>query len=176
MMKTASIIAILCVITTGCATAKKLNWNDSAEITGSIEIEYDEFAKITEYTGPVYSDFSGYRSHLFLRAFKHDKLDRTDYQVYVYSYYCRKGWRFYNRAYDSEGNRLEIIVIDRNVESCGRNRYCCYWEHIGVNIAQDYLEKHKEAGMRFKLAGKGGSEVFCVPAAYIKAFLNRVKN
>ena len=83
-------------------------------------------------------------------------------------------WRFYNSAYDSNGNSLDTTKISQDVGSCSTSG-CSHFEHLGLNVTREYLEKNQDSGIRFKVSGKAGEEVFSIPSAYIKAFLSVAK-
>lgn len=163
-------LLIVTFFLSACASYLKpdTNPNDPQSVTRAIRVERDEFKKITRYTGPNASD---YPNVVFIRATKPDN-EGISYQIYVRDQYDG-GWRYYNSAYDSNGTRLDTTVIDREVLTC--KGHCVYWEHLGLNVSRDYLEKNQQRGIRFKISGKGGEEVYFVPSAYISAVLSAVK-
>lgn len=130
---------------------------------------YDEFKKITTYLGP---DLSPVRYEaLLIRAFGPDARNMM-YQIYVRDQYGKQ-WRFYNSAYDSDGNKLEFLSISRDVGSC---RYGCdYYEDMGIGVSRQYLEQHKTTGLRFKISGRGGEEIYQIPAGYVRGFLDAIE-
>jgi hypothetical protein len=141
-----------------------------ADLRATIEVKYDEFKKVTNYTGAnVASD----PDRVFLRAWKPDGSSAT-FQIYVMDFYSGQ-WRFYNSVLDSNGTKLDLTLISRDIGSCSRQAECTRYEHVGINITRAYLEKHRQSGIRFKLSGLAGEEVFSVPAAHINAFLEVVK-
>jgi hypothetical protein len=149
-----------------------VNWQDSKSITNAIKVEYDEFKKTTKYTGPYHPNRL-LASNIFIRAWKtDDDPSKVRCQIYVDAYY-RGDWRFYDHAYDSDGNRLDVTLIDRSVISCSGGT-CSHSEDIGVNVDIGYLKKHASSGIRFKVVGRGGEEVFVVPSPYINAFIERL--
>lgn len=148
----------------------KLDLNDSQAVAGAISIKRDDFKKITNFVGPDAVENSPDR--VFIRASKSDD-GRVIYQIYVMDYYSGD-WRFYDSAYDSNGNRLDTTLISRKVDSCDRYG-CSHEEHIGLNVTRTYLEENKEGGIRLKISGKAGEEVFSIPSGYIKAFLSVAK-
>ena len=176
-MKPAYLLLIpLMLSLSSCIPVQKIDWNSSAEIAQAITVEHDEFEKITTYKGPKYEvnpdeSFPALRTFLFLRAWKPDSLPVVTYHIYVRACYRSVDWRFYEQAYDSDGKRLDTTVIDRDVVDCSGYR-CYYAEHVGININKEYLENHANTGIRFKLAGRAGEEVFIVPPTYIMAFLH----
>jgi len=45
----------------------------------------------------------------------------------------------------------------------------------GNNIDKEYLVKHLSSGIKFKISGNAGEQVFYIPGAYIEGFLSKVK-
>lgn len=167
------LIAILLIeiIFSGCASpTRALELRDSSSKI-RISSKYDEFKKITTFSG---EDTSGSKSqHLSLRAIKADGTNQVLYQVYAMSSYTDQ-WRFYESAWDTNGTSLELIKISRQVGNC--NRYDCgHMEHIGINVSRAYLERASSSEFRFKLSGRGGEDIFTMPGFYIKDFLDAVK-
>lgn len=157
------------LILSGCVSQPKINWTIPEETQNRVQIENDEFEKTIKYRGP---DVSEGIDAVFIRAWNDLKTKTTSYQIYVSDYYWGD-WRFYRTAYDSDGNNLDTTLIDRDIGSCGQYR-CSHYEHVGLNVTREYLEKHTASGIRFKLSGKAGEEIFSIPGAYIKGFLDAV--
>lgn len=165
-----SILAVAFVLA-GCAAPRPpVNFNDPAQVSSRIQVQRDDFKKVTNFTGP--SCAPNILDSVFLRARKTDN-GATSYQIYVRNYYSGE-WRFYSSAYDSNGNRLDTIVISRDVSSCSQYG-CSHEEHLGLNITRDYLEKNQTDGIRFKVSGKAGEAIFAIPGGYVQAFLAVVK-
>lgn len=161
------------IVLSACAApGPRINLNDSQAVAGAISVQRDDFKKVTNYKGPDAA--VGMFDSLFIRAWKTDATGNVDYQIYVIDYYDGE-WRFYNSAYDSNGNRLDTTQISQDVGSCSAYRGCSHFEHLGLNVTREYLEKNQENGIRFKVSGKAGEEVFFIPSAYIKAVLSVAK-
>jgi hypothetical protein len=168
--KIISTIAAILVLSACGLLIPRVDINDTQSVASAISIQRDDFKKLTKYDGPdvMVDDADG----VFIRAWKEDATKIVEYQIYVRIFYV-DNWRLYKTAYDSDGNRLDVTVIARNIESCGGHG-CSREEHLGINIPREYLEKKQETGIRFQVSGKGGDEVFFIPGAYIKAFLSIV--
>jgi len=138
-----------------------------SDISKRIKIKYDEFEKTTKYDGPLEKWENC--DNIFLRAWKADSAKDTAYQIYVIDYYNGK-WRFYKYGYDDDGNALDVISIDRDVDSC-RYGNCSLREHVGINVSRKYLENRKDRGIKFKISGDAGEEICGLDSPYIKAFL-----
>jgi hypothetical protein len=176
IFKTNLIIASLAfsVTLTGCAIPEPVNWNDPNTVSTRTVINHDDFKKVTNYRGPdIASGFTALYTALFLRAWKNDKTGDVQYQIYDREWYSGD-WRFYDTAYDSNGNKLDVTVIDRKVNECERSK-CYYHEDLGLNVSRDYLEKSRESGVKFKVSGKGGEAVEFLPPGYIQGFLSTIK-
>jgi len=133
-------------------------------------VKYDEFEKTSFYNG---EDVGIGGDYLALRAWKKD-LGATRIQIYVISHYVDE-WRFYDSAWDSDGNRLSLTRISAEVDECRRYSVCTHTEHIAVGVTSDYLESRRASGVRFKIKGKGGELVLHMPGAHIAAFLDAIK-
>jgi len=134
---------------------------------------YDEYKKMTMYTGPNVAEDDRDDS-LLIRAWRIDGLDQTLYQIVMSDQYDFSHWIFYDSAWDTSGNKLDVSLIDRRVMSC-RNGYCTYNEIVGVNITREYLERHATSGIKMKVSGKIKDSVCFIPAGYVKGFLSAVK-
>lgn len=140
------------------------------DLRSTIKVSYDEFKKLTKYEG---SNVATGSDVVFLRAWRPDKSPMI-IQIYVMDYYHGE-WRFYHSAWDSDGVKLDTTQISRDVGRCSRYSGCSHYEHLGLNVTREYLEKHRRTGIRFKLSGKAGEEVFSIPAAHIDDFLEVAK-
>ena len=137
--------------------------------TDKVKVEYDNFKKLTNFKGQSLIN-SG--SEMFLRGWKLDGKKDTTYQIYVVSSYGGD-WRFYNSAYDSDGNRLDFTSISRDVD-CSKYG-CTHYEHLGLSVTKQYLNKNKSLGINFKVSGKAGEATFLMPGSYIEDFLSVAK-
>lgn len=160
-------VAVMACATVGCAVMRpRVNWQDQSAIEALISVKADEFKKLTTFTGPNCATDAG--DLVYFRAWR-DRNNALTYQVYVMDYYTGD-WRFYDSAHDEDGVELSFTQIDRQTDICTQYG-CSKDEHLGINVGRDYLARHATSGMRFKVSGKRGSEVFVVPAAYIRALL-----
>jgi hypothetical protein len=165
-----SIVATVLMLSACVAPGPKININDSQSVASSVTVQRDDFKKLIRYTGPNAAKDDG--DVLYLRAWKTEKTGEILYQIYIADYYSGE-WRFYNSAYDSNGERLETTLISRDVDRCSKYG-CSYTEHLGLNITKEYLEKNKGSGINFKLSGKAGEAIFFIPGTYVQAFLSVV--
>lgn len=140
---------------------------DPVRVAARTQIKRDEYKKMTNFTGANAVKYGT----LFIRAWRDDKTNKTDFQIYADSYYSG-GWRFYQEAYDSDGNRMDFVSIDRKVVSCRGG--CSYEETVGMSVTRKYLEDHQDTGIRFKVSGKAGEFTGELPAAYVKGLLMSV--
>lgn len=157
------------LLLSGCAPLPKHDWTRPEYAAALVTVKNDEFKKSLEFTGPNCAPPSSADS-VFLRAWK-SKDGTLSYQVYVRHVYQGE-WKFFDSAWDSNGARLDVIPISRNVSNCYGGA-CTLNEHIGINISQIYLDRAAMTpeGMTFKVEGKAGQKIFSLPPAYIEGFL-----
>ena len=160
----------IAVLSACVATAPKLNVYDTQAVANAVSATRDDFQKTVDYSGPNIA--TGFGGILIIRAWKFEKTNEIKYQIYVADYYDGE-WRFYDNAYDSNGERLDTTLISRKVEDCSRYG-CSHTEHVGLNITKEYLEKNKDSGINFKLSGKAGQAIFFIPGSYVQAILAAV--
>lgn len=161
---------VLCILLSGCAALKpKLDLRNEAAISAQIQVEYDQYQKMTRYIGPSGNVFPGatYANNSFLRATKKGS-EIISVQVYIVDQYLN-GWRFYDRAFSISGKRFAVTRIDRDV-TCGGIGGCSYEEHLGVSIEVTDLEAALDEGLRFKIVGKGGEQEYQLTPEYVRAF------
>jgi len=165
-----SMVATVLFLSACAGPASRININDPQAIASNVSVKLDDFKKIVNYTGPNVAEMNA--SRLLLRAWKTEKSQSTSYQIYV-SHAFFNDWRFYDSAYDSNGERLDTSKIDRNVSMCDRYG-CMYTETVGLNITREYLEKNKVTGIKFKVSGSKGEAIFFLSGAYVQGFLSIV--
>lgn len=166
---------LLCFLLAGCMPSMpKLNLSDEVQIKAAIVVKYDDYEKVTRYEAPYGNVFPGgtYREKVFLRATKKDSVIST-VQIYVNHTY-QNDWRFYDRAYDINGQEMRVNKIDAEVLGCKQYIGCTYQEHLGVNIDIGYLEKSLDSGIKFKVVGSGGQQEFQLSPEYVRAFYLRL--
>jgi hypothetical protein len=133
----------------------------------------DDFKKQTRYKGP--NCVAGTPDEVFLRAWRYDRDGDFAYQIYVADYYTGDDWRFYRTAYDENGYQFDTIQIIQKTVDCSQYG-CAHEEHIGLMVSRDYLAAHQESGIRFKVSGKTGENIFYIPPSYVKDFLAEVSD
>lgn len=127
----------------------------------------DDFKKLFNFKGPNLFQ-NGPRS-LFLRATRFDKSAELFIQLYFRDQYDGE-WRFYDSAYDIEGNKLDFVSIDRKVDTCAKYG-CSHFEDVGITLTRDYLDSRRETGTRLKVSGRAGEAIVVLPPGYIQGFL-----
>src|SRR5471032_2776848 len=96
----------------GCITPMKppappVLLTDPLVVANATKVKHDDFKKTTEFTGANVRPYSA----LFLRAWRADSTGDMNYQIYLESHYTVQ-WRYYNEAYDSNGEKLDFLSID----------------------------------------------------------------
>jgi len=150
------------------------------ELQARVKVEYDEFRGITTYTGATFTLeespqyprkgafilFGGIikPNYALLRAEKAKPSSITEFQIVIRDLHRSKSPLYFS-AWDSHGVKLDLVAIDDGNSST---------ETIAINVLRQYLETYKNTGIRFKVVGKRGEQIFFLPAINIKAFLAKV--
>jgi len=166
---------IISLFMLGCAKCITRDWGDRADIKGDITVKYDNFKKVWKYVGPdKYENKKGLfdSQRYFLRAFKSDKTNKTIYQIYVIT--TSGHWRYQDSAYDNDGNKLDVTVIDRKVGFCDHQLGCSLHEHVGINISEDYLRTYRTTNLKIEVSGSAGDNIIEIPATYTETFMDFV--
>lgn len=146
------------------------NLNDAAVVKSLVNVWRDQYVKGGGFIGPELSPVK--YKNLYLRALRLEGKPLV-YQIFVRDQY-RDNWRFYDAAYDSDGNRLNFASIDRKTDDC---RYGCdFYETMSITVPLGYLEQRRDRGLIIKIMGKAGERVVEVPAGYVAGFVDAVKS
>ncbi len=189
-MKITSVLAYFCVasVLSGCATPAntysptprtyapsrpQLNIYNASEVAAAVDIERDDFKKMTKFTGPEIQDGSATRKFL-IRAWKYESPPVLRYQIYMTNIYLGKTWNFYSLAYDRDGKIFELTSIKREPSCRTGLSDCLFTEIVGVSVDRAYLEKYMSSGMEFKISGRGGDAVFSMPGPYVEGILKAI--
>jgi hypothetical protein len=188
-MKAKIVLAVLLVSGLyGCVgVIENIDWNDPQSISARIASKHDDFKKHTVYEGPDYAQAGHDKASL--RAWRTDKTERVEYQIYMMDYFQMEGGPpRYNTAWDSNGNEMPVVMSSIERLQCTRLG-CTYYQHVGIDVSRDYLVTNQTAGVRLKLgwtAGRRGmpgavnmlvkdEPIFYIPPAYVKAMLAATK-
>lgn len=136
---------------------------------------YDSYAKTNsistdKFTVPDVGSF-------FDPAFAHAWLSAIFFRdhppsIALHIYFSRaNGWRFFDRAFDANGNALRVDVLARDVQFGS-----AVVEQFMTRLSLSYLQSRKEAGLDVRFDGKSGSLIVQLPAAYVQALLGRLDN
>lgn len=182
-MKTIITLAASIILLSGCMSSSYIpsspaaprlphvDLNNAQDVKRSVTVKRDDFKKTTNYHSPEIG-YNG--TSTFLRSWKNDKDADATYQIYVTTVYDDE-WRFYDTAYDSNGNRLDVLVIDRDVLKGSCSQYgCAHTEDVAFNVSKEYLEKNIQNGITFKLNGRTAKAeiIQSIPGAFIEGFLS----
>lgn len=166
------VVAAVCFGVSVCVAQQALrpNLTESESVSARTTSTRDDFKKLVNFKGPnLFQD--GGRA-LFLRATKFDKSSELTVQLYFRDQYDGE-WRFYNSAYDIDGNKLDFLSIDRKVDTCGKFG-CRHFEDVGITVTRDYLDSRRDRGIKLKVSGRAGEAIVDLPPGYIQGFLQRL--
>jgi hypothetical protein len=109
-------------------------------IASKLVTKYDEFRKVTEYSGPNIAKKDV--DVLMIRAWKGEGVEAS-FQIYV-KHFHNDDWRFYSTAFDDTGRALDFTSISREIATCSHGT-CFRREFFGLNIDRNYLVSKKNS-------------------------------
>ena len=148
-----------------------VDFKNPAEISSAFKINRDDYYGTTNITGPDYKTEYG---TVFMSSHKNDRIGHTSNKISVDTYY-HGDRRYYDKAYDLEGNKLDFMSTLVKVDYCD-NSGCWNEESFDITVTREYLQKNQDNGIAFKVSGNSNYyQTFTLPSAYIKAYLAIVK-
>lgn len=155
-------------VLTGCAS---VDVSSPTAVSSGVVAKRDDFKKLIEYRAPFMPLGFGDGS-VYLRGFESTNKDVhklvapvTQLTVTMYP----RSWMFLDSAYDADGRRLDVKVLNRSVDSCSKYT-CLHNEAVAITLPTGYLSAHQN-GLRIQVSGKGGNYEVAVPGAYVQGFL-----
>ena len=153
----------------GCAVPIKHERAVTKEVTSG----FNEFTKVHTYWGPSIDRKGmldrGYWA-TYLQASRHERSSHFNFYFFIRDRYDGEA-RFYNSAYDINGNSLLITHEDIKIFGCSSRYSCSYWEDVSIPMSLEYLRQHEIKGIKLQLRGKGGTTIVELPGIYIRGFL-----
>lgn len=177
-MKKIFYMSLLATFLTGCAT---VDWNDPKIVSQYTQSTNDEYTKISTTEGPTIRDKTNENSGNDRRFYQIRQLKSTShksvksYQIVAIHKYLGYESKYYTSAYDINGIEFKISGDDKKVISCYGAIGCEYGEILGLDVSEDYLNKNRTTGIKFRLGGKNGKAEFFIPPTYIQGFLSKVQ-
>lgn len=164
MRKMAS-LCLTFLLLAGCAITPPIRTSEDVFLKSSVDI--DPYKKTTWIYSPIFRNYEGMGYYYaFLRALVTDK-SVTIYQFYISD--TSKDWRFFDRAYDSNGIELDFLGIDHQVTDSAFTQ-----EDFAINLSRAYLDHEKTNWLNIKAIGKRGEKIFVLPGFYIEGFIKKV--
>jgi hypothetical protein len=162
-----TILIAFVLVLGGCAEAG-LRTATGVYTHTNASIDSDE--KIAWIKGPTdkkyFSDYaaSGY-ADVFLRTLVRDK--HYTHQLYVA--FHDQDWVYFDRAYDSKGNELNLTQIKREKVTGGIT------EHFAATLSDDDLKTARRKGLEIKFVGKRGQRKVYMRPHYVRGYLKRYR-
>lgn len=161
ILKALILTSVLCLV--GCNPA--MRYETARSVAAKSTVERDPYKGVTWTRTPYINTYP--IGFLFRHA---QTKDLETYQLYIN--FLSSDWVFFDRAYDSDGRKLEFVRIDREVGYGGS-----VTETFGINFTRSYLEeKAKSDGLNIKFSGKRGEQVYTWRPIWIEGFLMKVDN
>lgn len=161
---------VLSVLVAGCSTTNSSPVLSGDQVAASTKRTYDQYTKSTDILGPrveIHSVFGSgeyYSGGYRLRTWKTEAGYST---VQLYLDFKSSEWAFLFGAAASTGEEVEVVQIDRKVDTGGMVKVN---EIIGANFDLDWLRRHS-TGFSVRFYGKRMNCDVQVPASYIQGFL-----
>ena len=108
----------------------------------------------------------GYRAN-FRSLCRFGDVEPILYQIYIV--YNDAGWAFLESAVDSDGEKMDLVQISRDVL-----RGSFITEHVALTVSREYLEARKIRGISARIYGSRRNIDIVLPSIYIDGFLKYV--
>lgn len=164
MRKSLTLALVTAAVLAGCAS---IDGRNPQEVASNVTVSRDDFKKVALYQGPRARSGDNWFKFRAAQLYSGQALTR---QLVVET--MNRGWSFYDTAYDSAGNRLEVTVLDRLVGFCSSSG-CINTEVVAVNLPAGYLQAHLDSGVHIQISGRKGSTTVKVESGYIRGFLQQ---
>ena len=148
---------------TGCAGVRYETTDQVAQATKIIK---DPYTNTTWVNSPPVNcgDSIGDKCY-FRTAFINEKF--AFYQLVLKI--MNKGWLFLDTAYDIQGNRLDLKVLDRKVLRGGVVK-----EILAIKLSDPYMAQAVVNGVDIKVIGKRGQLIVKLSGGYVFGYLQKV--
>ena len=161
------ILILVIVFLTKCAAG-------TAPLRKNVEIDEDKHEKAVIFIGIEEKIKSpGSENKLCIRSWIFKDTGSLMHQIYVNYSYVAEEWRFFKEAYTQEGQTLQLVHIEHDV-NCDRI-FNVYYETVGVTIADKYLRSHLNGFSITLLPLKGDSLTIEVTPEQIKSQLIKIQ-
>jgi hypothetical protein len=163
-----------CIPSPHLFSSPKINENNTTEVMLKTQKKEDKFTKYTHYIAPTIKREIGKNSIMAYidTAFKEKYSGRSNISILIY-YYGRK-WKFFDTAYDIDGNQMKVISAGREVRGCSA-KDCSFSESMMIPLSNKYLEKHLEKGIKIKIMGRGDDIILNFTPQYLQGFYEAIK-
>lgn len=150
------------------------------KLSSKVKVEYNASKQQKEYRAPK---IETWKSRYLLRGWKGNDEKTVTNQLYVTLFYSSRRWRNYNTARDIgnfKNNKVKLTSLEKEVSSCSIqltvNAYNCnYRETVGVILPTNYLQRHKDSGMKVEISNKNNeTKLIIISNRYIQAYLNKL--
>ena len=185
-MRMAAVVLAASMVLPGCYSLSR--YPTAERVTRATTVEHDEYEDTTLVKAPEVWYAMPSRAHtarleiLIPGTGSHT----TRLCVYYEGVVLDGGAALLDRATDRQGNHLETIVIERQVDYIGatvpglgygvnyQTSYGRTTERVAVELPDGYLQRSVEAGLDIQLKGQRGSTVVKLPPHYVQGFLAKL--
>ena len=159
--------ALALVLCGACATPRAFTGieadvpRSSEDVRRAVERHWDPYRRLATATGPTVRQNDELRWSL--------ACSRAGDEPEVIELVCAwrgESWRFLESAFDIEGRRYDLRVVDRSVSDAAR-----VVEELRVRLPRAVLDTRSDGPLKLRLFGAKGQVDVEVPRAYVTGFL-----
>ena len=155
---------IIYFLSIGCAGTGTL-YETPDQVAQATKVREDPYTNTTWITSPSANCGDSLKKCYFRTAFINGKFAFYQLVVTVRIY----SWLFLDTAYDIQGNKLDLVELDRRVLSGGTIK-----EIVAVNLTDQYMVQAMTDGLNISIRGKRGQTIVKLSGFYILGYLQKV--
>jgi len=157
-------ILLIIFFLSGCTG---VHYETTDQVAQATKIIKDPYTNTTWVNSPHINCGGSISNKCYFRtAFINEKF--AFYQLILIT--VNKNWQFLDTAYDIQGNKLDLIVIDRKVlRGTGSVQ-----EIVGIKLTDPYMAQAVINGINIKVIGKRGNVIIKLSGGYVFGYLQRV--
>lgn len=150
-----------------------VNPKDAGAVIQHTKIDYDQHKNLTTVAGPaIFAQNNLFGHRYLLRTWQKGKSIKDFQTAQLYIIAALDDWYFLDTAY-SNGKKLKLAQISRDVGSCSSSGGCTVSETVGISLTRQEVIALSKSAQNYdvKISGNKGSITLSIPAAYFSGVL-----
>ena len=166
-MRWTTSLAGLLALGCACATPRALGGyaraepRDADQVRSCVERVWDPYRRVETQRGP-----SRRQGPELTWSLERTQAGEAPERFELVCAWSGDSWRFLESAYDIEGRRFELQVVDRDVSADAHVA-----EHVRVRLPRPVLEEPRDGPLKLRLFGTKGHVDLELPRWYLQGFL-----